>query len=104
MKNESKPFSLTKGLTALFTLLRVLPWDLCIGAATFVNSLSRPQRIVLKATVAACLAFLFYYSWTYPLPSLWFPRGERTFDSWLPVGLLLLASLGFLIVELSRKE
>jgi len=108
MKNESKPSSLTKRLTTCSTLLRVLPWDLGIrasrGAANFVNSLSRLQRIVLKASVTACLAFLFYYSWSHPLPSLWFPHGERTLDSWIPLGMLLLASLLYLLVELSGKE
>jgi hypothetical protein len=108
MKNESKPFSLTKGLTTCFTFLRVRSWDLYDRAgrsiANFVYARSRPQRIVLKATVTACVAFLFYYSWTHHLPSLWFPNGERTLDSSLPLGMLLLASFLSLLVELSGKE
>lgn len=108
MKKESNPFSLAKGLTTCSTFLRVRSWDLCIravrAAANFVNSLSRPQRIVLKSTVTACAAFLFYFSWTRPLPSLWFPNGERTFDWSLPLGMLLLASLLSLLLDLSGKE
>jgi len=108
MMNESKPLPLIQRLTTCIAFLRGRVWDICNRTARSIvnlfHSLSRPQRIVLKAIVTVCLAFLVCYSWDHPLPSLLFPHGERTIDSWLPLGMLLLASVLSLLVELSGKK
>jgi hypothetical protein len=108
MKDESKTFSLAAGLTTCFAFLRVRSWELCDragrGTADFLNSLSRPQRIVLRVTVTACLAFLFVYAWTHSGPPEYFPSGKRKAPWTLILGPALLASLISLLWELRGKE
>jgi len=108
MKDESKPFSLTSAMTTGVAFLRVHSWELCDragrSAADFLHSLSRPQRIALRATVTACLAFLFVSSWTHSGPPEYWLSGKRK-TTWTSVlGAAFLASLVSLLWELSGKE
>jgi hypothetical protein len=108
MKDESKPFSLTTVLTTCFAFVRVHSWDLYDRAgrstADFIGSMSRTQRIALKAIVTACLALLFFYSWTHSGPPEYFRSGKRIIPWTLPLGMALLAFFISLLGELSGKE
>jgi hypothetical protein len=95
-------------LTTCIAFLRVRSWELydraCHITADFFNSLSRVQRIVLRATVTVCLALLFVYSWTHSGPPEYFLSGKRKI-TWTPFwGSALLVSLLSLLRELSGKE
>lgn len=108
MKGESKTFSLTDALTTWYAFLRVRSSELCDRAgrriADFLNSLSRPQRIVLKATLTACLALLLVYSWTHSGPPEYLPSGKRIVPATLPLGAALFACLVSLLLELGGKK
>ena len=108
MKDERKTFSLTALLTTWYAFLRVYSWEFCDragrSAMSFLLSLSRPQRIALRAAVTACLAFLFIYSWTHSGPPEYWLSGKRK-TTWTPVlGAAFLASLVSLLWGLSGKE